>query len=243
MKTLNCIIVDDEPLAIEGIELYVNDYENLNLVGTFDDAISANAFIQTNQVDLMFLDIEMPKMSGLDFLKSLKNAPLVIFTTAYPQFALDAFDLNVVDYLLKPIGPNRFMMAMNKVEFIQSKTPSVVEEIAADFIYIKSDRKYVKIFFKDIKYIKGLKDYVIIHTTTERIITAINIKNIHLNLPHQIFARTSKSYLVNINHIKTVNSESLIIDDHEIPLGKVYKEYFLNNYVKNNLIKTTQGGK
>lgn len=243
MKTINCIIVDDEPLAVEGIELYVRDYKNLNLIGTFNDAISANTFMQSNLVDLMFLDIEMPKMSGLDFLKSLQNAPLVIFTTAYPQFAIDAFELNVVDYLLKPIGPNRFMKAMNKVDFIQGKTPSFVENISTDFIYIKADRKYVKVFFKDIKFIKGLKDYVIIHTTTERIITAINIKNIHLNLPKHIFARTSKSYLININHIKAVNSDSLMVDDEEVPLGKVYKEDFLNNYVKNNLIKTTQGNK
>ncbi|MFD0964311.1 LytR/AlgR family response regulator transcription factor [Pseudofulvibacter geojedonensis] len=237
MKKLNCIIVDDEPLAVEGIELYVDDYEQLNLVGTFNDAISANEFIQNNPVDLIFLDIEMPKLSGLDFLKTTNIDALVILTTAYPQFALEAFELNVVDYLVKPIGPNRFMKAINKVNDLYQKPPSNVEEISNDYIYIKADRKYVKVFYEDIKYIKGLKDYVIIYTENERIITAINIKTIYNELPKHIFARTSKSYIINVNSIKAVNVDTILIGEEELPLGKTYKDDFLSKHVKSNLIQ------
>lgn len=237
MKKLNCIIVDDEPLAVEGIELYVNDYEQLNLVGTFSDAISANEFIQNNSVDLIFLDIEMPKLSGLDFLKTTNTDALVILTTAYPQFALEAFELNVADYLVKPIGPNRFMKAINKITDLHQKTPSAVEEISSDYIYIKADRKYVKLFYKDIKYIKGLKDYVIIYTNNERVITAINIKTIYKELPKHVFARTSKSYIININFIKAVNVDTILIEEEELPLGKTYKDEFLSRHVKSNLIQ------
>lgn len=240
MKKMNCIIVDDEPLAIEGIELYIQDYEHLNLIGTFNNAIDANIFMQKQQVDLMFLDIEMPKLTGLELLKSMQTSPLVVLTTAYPQFALEAFELNVIDYLVKPIGPNRFMKAINKVNEIYAKTPSSIEEFATDFIYIKADRKYVKVFFKDIRYIKGLKDYVIIYTEDSRVITAINIKTIHSKLPHHIFARTSKSYLTNINYIKAVNVDTILLDNEELPLGKTYKDDFLNRFVKNNLVQRTQ---
>lgn len=237
MKKLNCIIVDDEPLAIEGIELYVNDYEQLNLVGTFNNAISANEFIQNNSVDLIFLDIEMPKLSGLDFLKTTNTDAFVILTTAYPQFALEAFELNVVDYLVKPIGPNRFMKAINKINDLHQKKPSDIEEISSDYIYIKADRKYVKVFYEDIKYIKGLKDYVIIYTSNERIITAINIKTIYNELPKHIFARTSKSYIINVNSIKAVNVDTILIGEEELPLGKTYKDDFLSKHVKNNLVQ------
>jgi len=237
MKKLNCIIVDDEPLAIEGIELYLNDYNLFNLVGTFNNAIEANAFMQTNQVDLLFLDIEMPKLNGLDFLKTLKSNPYVILTTAYPQFALEAFELNVIDYLVKPIGPDRFMKAVNKLNDIYLKPTSDITEFTSDYIYIKADRKYVKLFYKEITYIKGLKDYVIIYTTGKRVITAINIKTIYNELPKNIFCRTSKSYIININFIQSVNIDTIILDNEELPLGKTYKNDFLNTHVKNKLIQ------
>jgi len=237
MKKLNCIIVDDEPLAIEGIELYLNDYSLFNLVGTFSNAIEANTFMQTNQVDVLFLDIEMPKLSGLDFLKTLKSNPYVILTTAYPQFALDAFELNVIDYLVKPIGPDRFMKAVNKLNDIYLNPTSDITEFAPEYIYIKADRKYVKLFYKDIKYVKGLKDYVIIYTTGERVITAINIKTIYNELPKNIFCRTSKSYIININFIQSVNADTIMLDQEELPLGKTYKDDFLNEHVKNKLIQ------
>lgn len=237
MKKLNCIIVDDEPLAIEGIELYLNDYSLFNLVGTFNNAIEANAFIQTNQVDVLFLDIEMPKLNGLDFLKTLKSNPYIILTTAYPQFALEAFELNVIDYLVKPIGPERFMRAVNKLNDIYLNPTSDITEFTSDYIYIKADRKYVKLFYRDIKYIKGLKDYVIIYTTDERVITAMNIKTICKELPEKIFCRTSKSYIININFIKSVNADTIILDKEEVPLGKIYKDIFFNKHVKNKLIQ------
>ncbi|RMG77675.1 MAG: DNA-binding response regulator, partial [Bacteroidetes bacterium] len=192
---MKCIIVDDEPLAREGIELNIKEMGGLTLVGQFGNALSANDFLSQNEVDLMFLDIEMPGITGLDFIRSLKNQPLTILTTAYPQYALEGFELDVVDYLIKPIRLQRFMKAVNKAtEFynLLRQSGHTIESVSNDFIYIKSDRKYIRLFFKDIQYIKGMKDYVMLYTTNDRIMTAMNIKTIHKQLPASVFARVSK---------------------------------------------------
>jgi DNA-binding LytR/AlgR family response regulator len=237
---MNCIVVDDEPLAIEGMKLNIQELSSLNLIGTFNTAMQANDFLTKNKVDLMFLDIQMPGLTGIEFLKILSNKPLTILTTAYPQFALEGFELDVVDYLLKPIRLERFVRAVNKAHEIYElrEKATEIQEVKPEqnFIYIKSERKYVKLFFNDIRYIKGLKDYVVIHTKSEKVITAMNIKTIHQQLPEAIFARTSKSYIVNVNCIKAVHTDSLQIDKEEIPLGKTYKEPFIRNYIDQNLI-------
>lgn len=237
MKTLNCIIIDDEPLAREGIELYVKDVSFLNLLGSFDNAVEANSFLKTNNVDLMFLDIEMPQLTGLDFLKSLNTSPLTILTTAYPQFAIDAFDLNVIDYLLKPIRFERFVQAVNKAQDFKIQEGSVLESVTDNYIFIKSERKYVKIFFSEIEYIKGLKDYVIVYTKENKIITAVNIKTIYSQLPKDIFYRTSKSFIININYIKVIGSDSIQLVTQEIPLGKSYREEFFKNHIDEKVIR------
>ncbi len=237
---MNCIIVDDEPLAREGMELNIQEVKSLKLVGQFGNAISANDFLATNEVDLMFLDIQMPGLNGLDFIRSLPNPPLIILSTAYPEYALESFELDVVDYLVKPIRLQRFVKAVNKAREIyklHQKEDHTVEQIADEFIYIKSDRKYVRIFFKDIIYIKGLKDYVMIHAGKEKIMTAMNIRTIFSQLPPSIFARVSKSYLININYIDNIQTDLIKLGEFEIPLGKTYKEDFINNYIKKNLIQ------
>lgn len=236
---MKCIIVDDEPLAREGIELNVNDVPFLELTGQFGNALSANEFLSNNDVDLMFLDIQMPGITGLEFIRSLKNRPMVILTTAYPQYALEGFELDVVDYLVKPIRLQRFVQAVNKAKEVfdlYQKVNSVVESIQDDYIYIKSDRKYIRLFFKDIRFIKGMKDYVMIHTDKQRIMTAMNIKTIFSQLPHSIFARVSKSYLININFIDAIDLDFIQLAGEEIPLGRTYKEGFINKYVKTNLV-------
>ena len=168
---MKCIIVDDEPFAREGMLLNVKAVQFLESVGEFGNAISANNYLSNpeNVVDLMFLDIQMPGITGLDFIRSLKKKPQVILTTAYPQYALEGFDLDVVDYLLKPVRLDRFIKAVNKAKETWelqhlAAASSSIESITQDYIYIKSERKFIKIFFRDITFIKGMKDYVVIHS-------------------------------------------------------------------------------
>lgn len=237
---MNCIVVDDEPLARDGMKMNIEEVPFLNLVGSFENALEANEFLSDNNVDLMFLDIQMPELTGLDFLKTLQNQPLVILTTAYPQFALESYELDVIDYLVKPIRIERFIKAVNKAhEYFKLKNApsSQVESIDKDFIFIKSERKYVKIRFMEINFIQGLKDYVIIHRDNEKIMTAMNVKTIYGHLPKEIFIRINKSYIININHIKAIDNDFVIIKTHEIPIGKTFKENFINNCVNKRLIK------
>ncbi|HBS86746.1 MAG: DNA-binding response regulator [Bacteroidetes bacterium GWF2_38_335] len=237
---MKCIIVDDEPLAREGMRLNVEEVESLELIGTFDNAMQANEFLTNNEVDVMFLDIQMPGMTGLDFIKTLKNSPIIIITTAYPQFALESFDLDVIDYLVKPIRIERFIKAVNKAKEyhdLKSGLKSHIESFEENYIFVKSDRKYVKIFFSEINYIEGLKDYVIIHTDKIKIMTAMNLKTIHNKLPEEIFARVNKSFIININHIKEIDSDYVVIKDNEVPIGRIYKDEFIEKYVNKRLIK------
>ena len=238
---MTCIVVDDEPLARQGMEMYIANVASLELLGSFSNALAAGDFIRKENVDLMFLDINMPELNGLDFLKSLREAPLVIFTTAYPQYALESYELDAIDYLVKPIRIERFLKAVNKAEnhlrLLQQEGNNKVEKIEDDFVYIKSDRKYFKIFFKDIFYIEGLKDYVIIHTDGNKIITSMNIKTIAAQLPSAVFARVSKSYIVNTLHITSFDNELIYIHDNEIPLGQSFKDDFMKQYVERKIVK------
>lgn len=240
---MKSIIIDDEPLAREGIMLNAREVHFLEIIGEFNNALEANNFLSANEVDLMFLDIEMPGINGLDFLRSLKKRPLVILSTAYPQYALESYELDAVDYLVKPIRLDRFIKAVNKAkelhDLLHLAGQNASVEIAHDYIYIKSDRKYIKVFFKDISFIKGMKDYVLLHAGREKIITAMNIKTIHEQLPPAIFARVSKSHIVNINYIQSIDQDSIQLrgETEEIPLGDTYREDFINRYVKTNLVQ------
>ncbi|HEX5023696.1 MAG TPA: response regulator transcription factor [Agriterribacter sp.] len=239
---MTCIIVDDEPLARQGMELNVASVSTLTVLGSFSNALAAGDFLRQENVDLMFLDINMPELSGLDFLKSLRNAPLVIFTTAYPQYALESYELDAIDYLVKPIRIERFLKAVNKAEnhlrLLQHEAGrSQVEKIEDEFVFIKADRRYFKIYFKDIFYIEGLKDYVIIYTKDNKIITSMNVKTIAAQLPGTIFARVSKSYIVNILHISSFDAELISVYGHEIPLGQSFKDDFLKKYIDGKVVK------
>ena len=240
---MTCIIVDDEPLARQGMEMNISNVSSLELLGSFSNALAANDFIRKQRVDLMFLDINMPELSGLDFLKSLRDAPLVIFTTAYPQYALESYELDAIDYLVKPIRVERFLKAVNKAEnhlklLQQDNNTNQVENIAEDFVFIKADRKYFKIYFKDILYIEGLKDYVVIYTSdNNKIITSMNVKTIGAQLPETIFARVSKSYIVNIMHITSFDNELVYVHNTEIPLGQSFKDEFIQQYVERKIVR------
>ncbi|MEP7376373.1 MAG: response regulator transcription factor [Chitinophagaceae bacterium] len=239
---MTCIIVDDEPLARQGMEMNISTVSSLQLLDSFSNALAANDFLRKQNVDLMFLDINMPELSGLDFLKSLRNAPLVIFTTAYPQYALESYELDAIDYLVKPIRIERFLKAVNKAEnhlrlLQQEGNSNQVEKIEEDYIFIKAERKYFKIYFKEILYIEGLKDYVIIYTADTKIITSMNVKTIGSQLPETIFARVSKSYIVNILHISSFDNELVYIQNHEIPLGQSFKDDFIKQHIEGKIVK------
>ena len=239
---MTCIVIDDEPLARQGMEMHIASVSFLRLLGSFSNALAASDFLRKEKVDLLFLDINMPEMSGLDFLKSLRDAPLVIFTTAYPQYALESYELDAIDYLVKPIRIERFLKAVNKAEnhwklLQQESENNMVEKIEDDFVFIKADRKYFKIYFKEILYIEGLKDYVIIYTDDNKIITSMNIKTIAGQLPVSIFARVSKSYVVNTLRISSFDNELIYIGNNEIPLGQSFKDEFIKQYIDKKIVK------
>jgi len=239
---MTCIVVDDEPLARQGMEMNIAQVASLQLCGSFSNALAASDFIRKENVDMMFLDINMPELNGLDFLKSLRDAPLVIFTTAYPQYALESYELDAIDYLVKPIRIERFLKAVNKAEnhlrlLRNESNNNQVERIEDDFVFIKADRKFFKIYFKDILYIEGLKDYVIIYTADNKIITSMNVKTIAAQLPVAIFARVSKSYIVNVLHITSFDNELVYIQNNEIPLGQSFKDDFLKQYIDGKVVK------
>jgi DNA-binding LytR/AlgR family response regulator len=233
--TIKTIIVDDEPLALDIIEAFVLKMPNLELVARCENAIEAMEALKTNEVDLMLLDIQMPQITGIEFLKSLRNPPFVIFTTAFPEFALEGFELDAVDYLLKPISIDRFMKAINKVsERIQIKKQgnSTIEEIGDDYFFVKSDKKLIKISFSDIIYIEGLKDYVIIRMENSRVIALQTMKSLEDKLQSLNFRRVHRSYIVNVDKITALDGNSLEVLEKgqikSIPIGKNYRDELLD---------------
>jgi DNA-binding LytR/AlgR family response regulator len=226
MGTLKCIIVDDEPLAIEILESYIARIEHLEIAGTFRNAVSAFTFLQTNTVDLIFLDIQMPKLTGIDFLKTLKQPPKVIFTTAYRDYAVDGFELEVVDYLLKPIPFERFLKAVAKVlhKPVTSATlPSKVESPSESFVYFKVDKKMVKTRMSDILYIESIKDYVKVKTAEKDIITQQKISYLEESLPKDIFLRVHRSFIVNVSKVDAYSATDIELGKHQVPIGRNYK--------------------
>ncbi len=221
---LNCLIVDDEPIAQDILKGYVNDIPNLVLVCVCDNAMEATTIVKEKKIDLMFLDIEMPKLSGLNFLKTLQDPPYVIFTTAYREFALDSYDLNAVDYLLKPISFERFLKAVNKV-FASSRFVENTEE----YRYFKVDKKNVKVYYQDILYVKGLSNYVIIHTSREQLIVYMRLLDLERTLPANKFVRIHKSYIVSLDNIKAYGSDYVEIADEQLTIGNTFKENFFKS--------------
>jgi DNA-binding LytR/AlgR family response regulator len=231
---MTCIIVDDEPLAIEILESYVSKVESLELVGTFRNAISAFTFLQERSVDLMFLDIQMPKLSGIDFLKSLKNPPKVIFTTAFRDYAIEGFELEVSDYLLKPIPFDRFLKSVAKVSVQPIATPQVKSEVTDNYVYFKVDKKMVKTNMNEILYIESIKDYVKVRTLEKEIITQQKISYLEESLPKEQFLRIHRSFIVNKNKIDAYSATDIEVGKFHIPIGRNFKVDVLKILGKNN---------
>ncbi len=225
---MKCIIVDDEPLAIEILEAYVARIDHLQLTGTFRNALAAFTFLQQNHVDLIFLDIQMPKLSGIDFLKTLKRPPKVIFTTAFRDYAIEGFELEVADYLLKPIPFERFLKAVAKVLPAPADTPpppapAVAAAPSDNYIYFKVDKKMVKTRMSDILYIESIKDYVKVRTAEKEIITQQKISYLEESLPKRHFLRVHRSFMVNIEKIDAYSATDVEIGKFHIPIGRNYK--------------------
>lgn len=238
--TLRCLLVDDEPHALEVIESYVDMIDGLEIVGKCHNAIQAFSKLQETPVDLVFLDIKMPKLLGTDFLRSLRQPPKVIFTTAYRDYALDGYELDVVDYLLKPISFERFLRAVSKVmqsEPIPTGTsptallPILPTEKPAGpaglntFLYFRADRKMVKVFTHDMVYVESLKDYVRIVTTTGKpLLVKQSISSLEAMLPETDFVRIHRSFIVAVDKIKAYTPTHVEVGDHELPIGRLYQK-------------------
>ncbi|MBK8506435.1 MAG: response regulator transcription factor [Saprospiraceae bacterium] len=239
---INTLIVDDEPLALDVLETYIQRMPELKLVKRCANAFEANEALSSHDVDLMFLDIQMPQLTGIDFIKTLKNPPLVIFTTAFPNYAIEGFELDAVDYLLKPISAERFMKAANKaieqIKLRQSKqTGDQIDE--TEFIFVKADKKYVKVRYDDIIYIEGLKDYVIIKLHVGRVITLQTMKSLEDKLPAKIFKRIHRSYIINVDKINAIVGNMVEVLENgkakHLPVGKNYRDDLLDMVQRNKL--------
>ncbi|MCL8007271.1 LytR/AlgR family response regulator transcription factor [Gelidibacter japonicus] len=233
---MNCIIIDDEPMAVKVIESYCESIDSITVLGTFTNALDALDFIKDNSVDLIFSDIEMPHINGVDFIKTLEHKrPIFIFTTAYPQYALDGFELNAIDYLVKPIPFPRFVTAIQRAKerlklkesIASDSTHNSKKVYEDDFIFVKSEYDNLKLLIDDITYIQGLKDYLKIHTLKSgAILTLMNFKDFQAKLPGNLFIRIHRSYIVNISKIELLQRNKVIIEGQRIPIGENYKEAF-----------------
>lgn len=234
---MKCIIVDDEPIARKGMKRLVGTRHELELLAALDSAEAASEFLDNNDVDLIFLDIEMPGASGLEFARRIPRNCLVVFTTAYSEYAIDSYEVDALDYLIKPIDPVRFNRAVDKAVSYNSLLASAYSMASAvpaepavgmaDHIIVKADRRYVKINLKDIIYVEGLKDYVIIHLPERNVVTRMTVKGIEEVLPNPDFIRVNKSYIVNRDKIDSFDNNDVFIGETEISIGASYRDAVL----------------
>lgn len=233
---IKCAITDDEPLAREGLAGYVNEVDFLKLTGVCGNPVELMGLLDREPVDLIFLDIQMPKMNGIDFLKIVQNPPIVVITTAYPSYALEGFQLNVLDYLLKPITFERFFKSAGKArDYHRLLTkPALVE--SEDYFFVKCGSKYEKILFDDILYIEGLQNYVTIHSRKGKYITLLNLKHLEQNFANRQFIRVHKSFIVSISKIEGIEGNEIFIQSHRIPISRNYREQVIEQVVNSKLL-------
>lgn len=231
MNKINCLIIDDEPIARQIIQTYCGHMPFIEVIGSCSNAFEAKTMIQTRKIDLIFLDINMPVLDGMAFLKTLKTPPQVIFTTAYKEYALDAFDLSACDYLLKPFSLERFIVAVDKVveKLLTPKiiAPKVEEQKSEDFIFIKTDGKIFKILYEDLLYAEANGNYTKIVTTQSTILPSITFASFEELLPKSLFIRLHRSFIINKSKITHIEGNRVFINTIEIPIGGNYKESFL----------------
>lgn len=238
---MNCIIVDDEPLARKAIQKLVYQTENLEAIAAFNGAAATKDFLAKNAVDLVFLDIQMPGVNGIEFARTIPKKTLVVFTTAFHEFASESYEVDAIDYLIKPVKLERFQKAVEKAQtynklFLTDHLNSNIENVTADYIFVKADRRMFKVHFSDISFIEGLKDYVVIYLENQKVITLMNIKTINDLLPKSLFVRVSKSYIINVTKIDSVDNNTIYIGKVEVPIGNVYRDFFFNEFVTKKIL-------
>ena len=223
---INCLIVDDEPLALEVLESYISKMDNLELVAKCNNPIKALEVLQKEEVDLLFLDIQMPGMTGIDFLKNLSHAPQVVFTTAYRDYALEGYELNVLDYLLKPYSFERFFKAVGKFQHSSSQSS---QELPSDqsTIYLKADKKMVRVDLDDILYVESLKDYIRVKTLKNEVISHQKISYMEEKLPSEHFLRIHRSFIISLDKIEAFSATHVELDGNAVPIGRNYKNQTL----------------
>ncbi|QLE02313.1 response regulator transcription factor [Galbibacter sp. BG1] len=233
---IKSLIIDDEPLAIEVIQSYIQEFKNVEVVGVFRNPIEALSTIEQEEIDVIFLDINMPKMNGLEFLRNLKNHPLIIITTAYREYAIESYELEVLDYLVKPIPFNRFLKSINKLTARLMVINGVKQTI--DFeqdahIFLKVDKKLIKIFLHDILFIESLKDYIKLHSKDGTYISHKSLSSITEELPSENFIRVHKSYTIAVDKVKSLEGNLLEIENKRIPIGRNYARHTKDSILKN----------
>lgn len=237
---INCLIIDDEPLSRKGLKEYVQDTEFLLLAGEYEHPLKAMMALTEQGIHLIFLDIQMPKINGVEFIRSLPHPPLVIFTSAYPQYALDGFDLDAVDYLLKPFSFERFLKAAVKAKSIleaKGKVDNTIPGAGADHFFIKADNKLLKIRFDEITFVEALQNYVAIHTSTKKYITYLTLKMLDDQLPAGYFVKIHKSYIVAISKVDSIEGNEVKIGTHALPISRNIREEVLEKILQNKLFK------
>lgn len=233
---LNCIIIDDEPIARKGLREYVDEIEFLTCIASCENALKATSYINENKIDLMFLDIQMPRVNGIEFLKTIKHPPLTILTTAYPDYALEGYALDVIDYLVKPITFNRFLKASQRaLEFFQLKAHAAQQQ--ADYFFVKCDRKFEKVFFRDVSHVEGLQNYAVIHVKGRKLITYITLTSLENQLPKERFLKVHKSFLISLPHISAIDGDEIILDDVRVPISRSLREQVMSQILGSRLFK------
>lgn len=235
---LNCLIVDDEPVARKGLEEYVGEVDFLQLAGKCENAVKAATFLNEGNIDLIFLDIHMPKLSGIEFLKALTNPPMVIFTTAYSEYALEGYTLDIIDYLVKPIPFERFLKAVQKAhDFHRLKHIASSQPASQEYFFIKCDYKYERVNYNDVLYIEAMQNYCIVHTRDRKMITYITFSGLESQLPAERFLKVHKSFLVAVEKIKSLDGNEIVIGNARIPISRNLKDEVMKKIMGDNLFK------
>lgn len=239
---LKCLIVDDEPIAREGLSKYARDIDFLELVGIASNPVELSSLLNKTSVDLIFLDIQMPLMSGIEFLKISPNLPMVVITTAHPSYAVEGFELDVIDYLLKPITFNRLFKAASKAKeyyhLVNKGSPhDHNEEIENNFFFVKCNNKYEKIFFEEILYVEAMQNYVNIYTSKSKFTTLLFLKNVESSLPKDQFIRIHRSYIIALNKVDQINNNEVLIREHRLPISRSLRSIVQEKIIGNHLLR------
>jgi DNA-binding LytR/AlgR family response regulator len=236
---IRCIIIDDEPLARKGLKEYINDIDFLELAGEFDNPVKAMDFLGKEENTLLFLDIQMPKITGIEFIKTLQPSPPVIFTTAYPQYAIEGFEVNALDYLVKPISFERFLKAAMKAkEYFEVRENNMERKTGvADHFFIKADNKLVRIQFDEILFVEAMQNYVTIVTSEKKFITYLTFKSVEDYLPADQFMKVHKSYIISASKVSSIEGNEIRIGVHGIPISRNLKDEVVEKLLKNKVLK------